>query len=257
MTIRGWWVLALALAVGAVAQGQEPGALPTGQGQNQEQGGGRVWVGGMGQGRGVMGTVTEVAADHFTVKNESGETWTVHFSANTRMMKMPPRPARAEGGQGQEGERRFAGGGGAGAEPIKPTDIKVGDAILAGGEVDAAGKSVGAMMVMQVDPERAKQMREMQANFGKTWLAGRVTAINDTTVTVEGGMDHAAHTFVADENTSFRKHREPITLGDIQVGDNVRVEGAIKDGQFVAATVNVTMPPATGGPVRRQGPPPQ
>ena len=38
---------------------------------------------------------------------------------------------------------------------------------------------MGAVVIMQIDPERAKQMREMQANYGKTWLMGRVTAIND------------------------------------------------------------------------------
>ena len=44
---------------------------------------------------------------------------------------------------------------------------------------------------------------------------------------------------MADENTTFRKHREPVTLADVQVGDMVRVEGAVKDGIFVAASVSV------------------
>jgi hypothetical protein len=42
---------------------------------------------------------------------------------------------------------------------------------------------------------------------------------------------------VADENTTFRRRRDPITLADIQVGDIVRAEGAVKDGVFTAATV--------------------
>ena len=62
-------------------------------------------------------------------------------------------------------------------QAIKATDIKVGDAIAASGETDANAKSVGAVVIMQIDPERAKQIREMQANYGKTWLMGRVTAI--------------------------------------------------------------------------------
>jgi hypothetical protein len=37
----------------------------------------------------------------------------------------------------------------------------VGDAVAALGEVDAAVKSVGAVVVLQLDPERAKQIREM------------------------------------------------------------------------------------------------
>jgi len=256
-------VLALALGAGVLAQ--EPPAPPAGQPQSGQPQGGRGFGRGMGMGRGVMGTVTEAAADHYTVKNDQGETWTVHYSANTRIMKQMPRPANApppgqNQGQGQGqgqgmGQGQFRGNP---PEPIKASDIKVGDAIAAMGEMDDAAKSVGAVMVMQLDPETAKRMEEMRANFGKTWLAGRVTSIQDTAVTLQGGPDNAAHTFVADENTGFRKRREPITLADIQVGDPVRVEGSVKDGQFVAATVTVMASPrANGGPARRPGPPPQ
>ena len=70
-------------------------------------------------------------------------------------------------------------------QAIKSGDIKAGDVIAANGEVDAEAKSVGAVVVMLIDPERARQMREMEANFGKTWLAGRVTAMNETKITLE------------------------------------------------------------------------
>jgi hypothetical protein len=113
--------------------------------------------------------------------------------------------------------------------------------------VDAATKSVGAVMVMQIDPERAKQMREMQANHGKTWYMGKVTAIDGVKVTLMDPIDNAAHSFVADENTAFRKRRDPITLADIQVGDSIRVEGAVKDGgAFVASAVNAMGQPPAG-----------
>jgi hypothetical protein len=127
------------------------------------------------------------------------------------------------------------------------------------GEVDATAKSVGAVTVVQIDPERAKQMREMQANYGKTWLMGKVTAIDGVKVTLFGNVDNVAHTFIADENTTFRKRREPITLADLQVGDRVRVEGAVKDGIFVAASVTVMgMPPgATPSVPRDAAPAPQ
>jgi hypothetical protein len=84
---------------------------------------------------------------------------------------------------------------------------------------------------------------------------GKVTAINDAKVTLEGGPDNATHTFLADENTTFRKRRDPITLGDIQVGDIVRAEGAVKNGAFLATTVAVI-----GAPPQRSDsapPPPQ
>ena len=50
---------------------------------------------------------------------------------------------------------------------------------------------------------------------------GKVTAIDGVKVTLMGSIDNAAHSFVADENTTFRKRRDPVTLADIQVGDNV------------------------------------
>jgi hypothetical protein len=207
---------------------------------------------GMGQGRGVMGTVTEVAADHYTIKTDSGETYTVHYSVNTRMVKQAAQGPRQGQGQGQgqsqgQGRSRGEGEGGGGNPPesIKPTDIKVGDAIGAMGEVDATAKSIGAVVVALLDPERAKQMHEMEANYGKTWLMGKITAVDGVTVTLMGAVDNVAHTFVADENTSFRKRRDPITLADLAVGDVVRVEGAVKDGAFLATTVN-TMGGAQG-----------
>jgi len=229
----------------------------------------------MGMGRGLMGTVTEVAADHYTIKTDAGLTYTVHYSVNTRMLEQQPQPPGSDRGQG--GGRRGGGsgqdqggaqGGGQGGDqgegrggnppqPIKPTDIKVGDAITAMGEVDATAKSVGAVAIVQIDPERAKQMREMQANYGKTWIMGKVTAIDGVKVTLMGALDSTAHSFVADENTTFRKRRDPVTLADVQVGDMVRVEGAVKDGAFVATSVAVMGPPPENGPRGTAGTPAQ
>jgi hypothetical protein len=199
-----------------------------------------------------MGTVTEVAADHYTIKTDTGDSYIVHYSVNTRIVKQPAQGPGGGGGRGQGGQgggegRGYGGGGGNPPQQIKPTDIKVGDAIVAGGEIDATAKSVGAVAVMQLDPERAKQMREMQANYGKTWLMGKITAVDGVKVTLLGSVDNTAHSFMADENTTFRKRRDPITLADLQVGDTIRVEGALKDGAFLATTVS-----AMGA----QGPPP-
>jgi hypothetical protein len=242
-------VFGLALAATASAQDANPapaaGQTPSqgagsggGQGQGEGQRGVRGgWGGGGMMGRGLTGAVTAVAADHYTIKTDSGETYTVHFSANTRILKQ--QAGMRERGPGAEGGER----GGNPPQALKPSDIKVGDAIAVMGEIDAAAKSVGAVAVFQIDPERARQMRqmqaEMQANYGKTWLAGKVTAIDGVKVTLMGMIDNIPHTFVADENTTFRKRRDPITLADVQVGDTVRVEGAPKDGVFAATAVNV------------------
>lgn len=224
----------------------EPGGFP--------QGGVRGF-GGMGipGSRGVMGTVTEVATDHFVVKTEDGQTLTVRFSVNTRIMKQAAGMRR--------GERRRGGGSGPGGslpEPIKATEIVVGDAIGAMGEMDRSAKSIGAVAIVQLDPETAKRLAEMRANYGKTWIQGKVTAIDGVKVTLLGAVDNTAHSFVADENTTFRKRREPITLADIAIGDMVRADGALKDGIFTATMVSVMGMPPNGSPGRlRNGPTPQ
>jgi hypothetical protein len=228
-------VFGLALTLAASAQDANP------------RGGRGGWGGGGGFGMGgggITGTVTEVAADHYTIKTDAGDIYTVHFSANTRILKQAIQ--RRGPGEGREGD-------GNPPQMLKPTDIKVGDAIGVMGEVDAAAKTVGAVVIAQLDPERAQQIRERLANYGKTWLQGRVTAINETKVTLFSMMDNAAHTFVADEDTTFRKRREPITLADVQVGDVVRVEGAVKDGIFVASSVAVMGMPPGGTPTVPRG----
>jgi hypothetical protein len=253
MKIRLISSLAFGLALSTAVSAQDANSVPPAPQAPSQRHGADGWQGHRGghevgglAGGGLLGTVTEVAADHYTIKTEAGETYVVHYSANTRILKqtVQNRGGRGEGSErGERGNRQQSA-----PETIKASDIKVGDAIIAAGETDAAAKSVGAVVVMQIDPERAKQFREMQANFGKTWLMGKVTAINETRVTLLGAVDSAAHIFQADENTTFRKHREPITLADIQVGDMVRVEGAVKDGTFIAGSVSVGGMPPGGTP---------
>lgn len=226
---------AMVLAIAVTAFTQET-AQPAGP--NDGQGRRGLWTG-MGGGRGILGTVTEVAADHYTVRTETGEIYTIHFSVNTRIVKAPA---------GRRGGPRDDDSPPAPPQALKPSEIKVGDAITAGGEVDAEAKSVGAVFIAVVDPERARQMREMAANFGKTWLMGRVIAIDGVKVTLQGGPGNAAHSFLADENTSFRRRREPITLGDVQIGDAVRVEGTVRGGTFVASAVAVMGQPSAPAP---------
>jgi hypothetical protein len=263
------FMLGFALSAAAVvAQNDAPNAQ-----YGAGPGGGQRGFGAVGgaMGRGVTGTVTEIAADHYNIKTQNGEKYTIHYSVNTRFMKQPagaPGQGNASGagrrmrddqepGQAtmQAGSRDRGMMGGP-PQQIKSTDIKVGDAIAAMGEVDSSAKSVGAMAILQLDPERARQMEQLQANYGKTWLLGKVTAINEVQVTLLGSVDNAPHTFVADENTTFRERNNPITLADIHVDDVMRVEGSLKDGVFTATAVNVMRPPA-GARVPRNAPPPQ
>ena len=280
MNLRLLSSIVLGLALGAAARAQDATPAPgqntgtdSGAGNGAGNGGWYAQRGGAGMmGRGIEGTVTEITADHYTIKTYTGEIYTVHYSANTRFLKQPPGGAMNQG-RGRDGGQGMGGGGGMGRgqgrgqggggdsmnrmEAIKSTDIKVGDAVGAMGQIDATAKSVGAVAVLEIDPERAKQMAQLAANYGKTWLMGKVTAINETKVTIMGSVDQASHTFMADENTAFRKQRDPVTLADIQVGDMVRVEGASSDAGFAATTVDVMPAPGNGPAPRRNAPPAQ
>jgi hypothetical protein len=274
MRFRTLPAILVCLLLACVAHAQDQASPQQNGPGGYPQRGGRGYGGmgmGMAGGRGVMGTVTEAATDHFKVKTEDGQVYTVNYSVNTRIVKRPA-GARGPGGPGGGGMRRGGGQGqgqgsgqgqgggfqGTPPETIKATDIKVGDAIGAMGEVDQSAKLIGAVTIVLLDPETAKQMAEMRANYGKTWLQGKVTAIDGVKVTLMGTIDNTAYSFVADENTTFRKRRDPVTLADIAVGDTVRVEGAIKDGVFTATTVNVGGMPQGGmqGGRRDQPPPP-
>lgn len=255
-------VLGCAFTVSLAAQdtpADPPSSQPPRAGWQSQHGGRGGWGGVLG-GNGIAGTVTAVAVDHYAIKTESGESYTIHFSVNTRILKQSIQHGRSESGNGPNSRGRGQGGpedfAGNPPQPLKPADIKVGDAIGVMGEVDAAVKSVGATVILQLDPERVKEMRAMQASFGKSWLMGKVTAINETKVVLLSSVDNAVHAFLADENTAFRKRREPITLADVQVGDMVRVEGAVKDGVFTAASVaDLGMPSERTLSLPREGSP--
>ncbi len=268
MRFHAWPAIFVLLALTFAVHGQAPSWPPqNSDGSTGSPRGprdfGSLGVGpGIGNGRGIRGVVSEVASDHFKVKTEDGQIFIVYFSVNTRIMKQPPESRGPRGGM-RRGGGEGAGGGfsptGTPPQTIKATDIKVGDTIGAMGEMDQAAKSIGAVVIVQVDPEVAKEAEkrfaEMRANYGKTWIQGKVTAVDGVKVTLLGTLDQTQHSFVADENTTFRKRREPITLVDIAVGDTVRADGALKNGVFTATTVNVMgLPPGgmQGGP--RNGP---
>jgi hypothetical protein len=135
-------------------------------------------------------------------------------------------------------------------QPIKATGIHTGDVVMTGGDLDDKAHTVGAVFLAVLDAEQVARMKQMQADFGKTWTAGKVTGIKDLALTIER-PDKKTQIVTVDENTSFQKHRESITLADIKVGDTVTSRGALKDGNFVATQLSVVEPrnrPAGPGP---------
>lgn len=223
------------LAPNLLAQ-DEPPQTGQGPGQGQGQGRGRGGMGGgmgmFGSGTPTAGTVTAISGTDITIKNEQGQMYKVETGPNTRIRK----------------DR----------EPAKFSDIKVGDTIMAAGNLDDQAKTVGAMFVVVLSPEQAAQMEKMRASFGKTWTAGRVTAIKDLTLTVER-PDKTAQTIAVDENTVFHKRergqQQDITFPEIKVGDIVRADGSVQGSNFLATTLDVSEPRQPGqGRYRPGGP---
>jgi hypothetical protein len=125
----------------------------------------------------VRGTVTAAAPDHLTVKTDAGEVYHVALSANTRLTK----------------ER----------QPVKVADIKVGDGVGAMGVLDPATKTVHAVFVGVIDAEQVKKARE---NMGKTYITGKVTAIDlDALKVTVLRPDSVSQVIGVDEQTSFKR----------------------------------------------------
>ena len=198
-------LMALCLSIaGPLCRAQDPDGSPDGG-----DGMGRAF----GKGNGLRGTITAAAANSFTIRTDEGDIYKVLYSENTRLMK----------------DR----------QPIEAADIHVGDMLIAGGIVDAKAKTIGAVFLLDVD---AKQVSDARAAFGKTWVAGKVTAIHDLKITIERAGDKQSQVLAVDENTSFRKRREDVTLGDVKTGDIVTAQGALHDGTFVATTLRIMAP---------------
>lgn len=117
---------------------------------------------------------------------------------------------------------------------------------MAGGLVDAKAKTVGAVFIVDID---ANDVKTARAGFGKTWIAGKVTAIHELKLTIERAGDKQSQVVAVDENTSFRKHREDVTLADIKVGDFITAQGAVQADVFTAAALRImTGPPGAHAP---------
>ncbi|GGG96312.1 DUF5666 domain-containing protein [Silvibacterium dinghuense] len=215
-------LLLLALLVGAIpAVAQDPSGGQDGPPQGGPGGPGGGPGAGMMQAfneHGVQGTVTAISGSNLTVKTDDGTTWKIETGPNTRVRKQ--------------------------RDQIKLTDIHVGDMVGAFGDKDDKAKDLGAIAVIVIDKE---QYEKAKADFGKTWTTGVVQSIVETKITIKR-PDNVVQTIVVDENTSFRKRRDSITLADIKAGDNITARGGLQGTDFLAKTLNVGGPGGPGGP---------
>lgn len=183
----------------------------------------------MPPGDNVVGKVTAVSKDSLTIAPlMGGDAVTVKVSDATRVAK----------------DR----------QPFKFEQIKVDDVVFARGELK--NNSMQAAVVSVVNPEMIQRIQQGGAagggpggpmggfnreDLGKKFIVGEVKAINETKLTI-ARPDGQTQDIEVDENTSFKKGGESITLPDIKVGDFVRGRGELKDSMFVPKELVVGRP---------------
>jgi hypothetical protein len=238
------------------------GSLPLRAQQSAQEDEGAYSMG--SQSRMLRGTVTATSGDHLTLKTDAGDVFQVVVTTNTRLMK----------------DR----------QPVKIADVHTGDGVGAMGVIDTPTKTIHAAMVMVVDAAQVKKMKE---DMGKTYISGKVTAIDELELTIQR-PDGVTQKIAVDEGTSFRKGGrgaamalrgdgsaagfgsgsgrgagspggsqtgashgsqagESITLADIKIGDSVIGPGALKSGVFVPTQLTVIDAAAMGRRRRSEG----
>lgn len=204
--------VAVLLAASALvwAQGQDGPSpdQPAGQGQ---------WGPGAGRrGPGVAGTITAINGNTITVKTMDGATAQVNVTDKTRYRK----------------ERQDAA----------LADLKVGDNVFVRGE--KSGDGVVQAQMVAVPP--AGMQQNFREGLGKRFIMGEIKSINGTQIVV-ARPDGVTQTISVDENTSFKKDSESITLADLKAGDRVFGRGEVKNDVFVAVELNSGQPPMRRG----------
>lgn len=159
------------------------------------------------RGPGLSGTITALTDDQMTLRTFEGKTVTVKLTAETSYRK----------------DR----------QPAKLADFKAGDIVMVRGEPTGENTRLAHAVLA-----RSNAAGEFREGLGKRFIAGEIKAIDGTRLTILR-MDGETQSIEVDDNTSFRKQGESITLADLKPGDRVSGRGEMKNGVFVPAMLNV------------------
>ena len=207
------------LISGLRVQAQE--GNPGGQ-YGQGRGGGRGGFGGGPMGQPVQGIVTAAGKDKITIKTDAGDSYDITVTDTARILRN--------------------------GQAIKLSEIQPGDSITARGTVDATKKTVAAMMVMDVD---AATLAKAKANLGKTYITGRITAIDadNLKLTIQR-TDNVSQVIAVDDGTSFQR-------GTRGVAADVTAAGGIAGGGFGGGFGGRGMGRGQGNGAQAAPPPPE
>jgi hypothetical protein len=172
----------------------------------------------------VSGTVTAIAGNVLTVKDDKGVESKVTVADSARVLQLPA------------GAKSLSA-----ATPIKVSDIAVGDRILAKTTPDGSNYTASTVVAMkQADVAKAQQ-NELQ-DWKTKGVNGIVKSVDSAaqTVTISTGNGATAKTVVvqASKSTNIRRYApdstkfddaKPATLDEIKPGDQLRAKGPKND----------------------------
>jgi hypothetical protein len=126
-----------------------------------------------------------------------------------------------------------------GREAATPGDLKVGDTVFVRGE--KTGENAWQAAVIGSRGQNDGSGGNFAEGMGKRFIAGEIKSIDGTQLTIQR-PDGVTQKISVDEDTSFRKNGESITLADLKRGDHVFGRGELKNDVFVPAVLNVGQP---------------
>jgi preprotein translocase subunit YajC len=208
--------IAVAMAAGAAAQGQDQGAPPPG-GQRRGQRGPSE-----GQGQPLIGKITAIKDGAVELAKPDGTTVTIKITDKTEYRK----------------DR----------QPAKLGDFKVGDMVFVRGEEDTNHVVTASMIAGRSGGGPEGGARGFGGGsgggfgeLGKDFVVGEVKSVDAPKITVLR-PDNVTQTMELNEETSLRKGRDSITMADIQPGDHIVVRGGVQNNAFVPKSVMVISP---------------
>jgi len=148
------------------------------------------------------GTVSSVGVGSFQITRRDGSSLTVLVNDQTRL---------------QEDQKT-----------IQLEDLKTGDHVLVIGQA-------GGQNQMAASAVRRLTQQDLQ-QFQGSRAFGRITAINDNQITVTNRRE-GEKTLTVNDQTTFTKDEQPISLKDLKAGDMIMARGKEENGQFVATEI--------------------
>ena len=201
---------ALLLALAATLWAQAPDSNPPDSQMPSSNEGGH-WDAGH-RGPRVGGKITAINGNTLTIETMGGKTAQVNVTDQTKIRKDRQKAALA--------------------------DLKVGDMIMVRGQQGSDGAWQAEMIGSGKPGEMQGRFRE---GLGKNFIVGEIKSINGTQLEI-ARPDGVTQTISVNENTSFKKDTESITLADFKPGDHVFGRGEMKNDIFVASVLNSGQP---------------